>query len=270
MQGTKKQRKPPLRWLRPAGGATALMRFNGVNQWVNLDGNPNLAFAGDFTVSVFCSVSAFKTNIPFGNVRIGGTQPGMIHAHLPFSGSHIHVPIVRVVPSGAQTNRVILFQQNSQALHHIVYVRRGANYEIYLSGILMTVVPVTVDPFTVANNPWSLGRSLSWGGGLWVVNNGWFWNGNIGHASWYDRALTQDEIRALHRFRGIVPESAKPACVAYYPLQPDTHDAANLKTLDKVGELNGKPPFDGTLVNFTAAALNDNSAYRNFHTLNAI
>jgi len=89
------------------------------------------------------------------------------------------------------------------------------------------------------------------------------------HKCFFNRTLTETEIRSIHRNGGIIPESTHAACVAHYPM---THREGNT-LFDVVEQYNYAKvtplvPYHATLQNFTAAQhTGDNqSAYKDFYT----
>lgn len=100
--------------------------------------------------------------------------------------------------------------RNSKTLCTVTF--DGITYKVFLNGALknslMSGSP-NVPNFDISNTPYYLGNRSS----LLDV-----FDGTISNLSWFNRALTQQEISYIHTQGGLIPESAHESCVAHYPL----------------------------------------------------
>lgn len=74
--------------------------------------------------------------------------------------------------------------------YHLVGVRDGDEVKLYLDGKLVSTTEA--GPADVSTGPLSVGRAQ------YAAEKGDFWNGSIDQVSVFDRALTADEVSALH------------------------------------------------------------------------
>ena len=99
-----------------------------------------------------------------------------------------------------------------------------------------------------------------------------YFKGFIGNVSVFNGALTEAEIRSIHRHGGLLPESTHEACVAHY-----VADRQGMVMWDVVGQYNYKKrelglpeltPYHANLVNFTPTQTegSQQSAYVDFYT----
>lgn len=95
---------------------------------------------------------------------------------------------------------------------HISVTYDGNDYILYVNGNVANTITSTA-PNTGVND-------LS--GCTYVIGNRTNFldaaDGKLSHFSWFNRALTRQEINYIHRNGGLVPESAHENCVAHYPL----------------------------------------------------
>ncbi|MER5279179.1 LamG-like jellyroll fold domain-containing protein [Streptomyces sp. NPDC002809] len=157
------------------------LKFNGEGQFAQTDG-PVVDTTGDYTVSAWASLDALPGNYATVVSQDGRRQENPFYLQYGQGGFAFSTP-------GAHRARLEMKPELGQ-WYHVVGVRSGDEIKLYVDGRLAaTAAAGTAD---VSTGALSVGRA-KWSGG-----NTDFWNGSVDQVAVYDRALTGDEVSALH------------------------------------------------------------------------
>nr|WSW70712.1 PA14 domain-containing protein [Streptomyces sp. NBC_00995] len=157
------------------------LKFNGEGQYAQTDG-PVLDTTGDYTVSAWASLDALPGNYATIVSQDGRRQENPFYLQYGQGGFAFSTP-------GAHRARLDMTPELGR-WYHVVGVRSGDEIRLYVDGRLAaTSAAGTAD---VSTGALSVGRA-KWSGG-----NTDFWNGSVDQVAVYDRALTADEVSALH------------------------------------------------------------------------
>lgn len=157
------------------------LKFNGQGQYAQTDG-PVLDTTGDYTVSAWASLDALPGNYATIVSQDGRRQENPFYLQYGQGGFAFSTP-------GAHRARLEMTPELGR-WYHVVGVRSGDEIKLYVDGKLAaTSAAGTAD---VSTGALSVGRA-KWSGG-----NTDFWNGSVDQVAVYDKALTADEVSALH------------------------------------------------------------------------
>ncbi|WP_329542720.1 LamG-like jellyroll fold domain-containing protein [Streptomyces sp. NBC_01358] len=157
------------------------LKFNGEGQYAQTDG-PVVDTTGDYTVSAWASLDALPGNYATIVSQDGRRQENPFYLQYGQGGFAFSTP-------GAHRARVEMTPEIGR-WYHVVGVRSGDEIKLYVDGKLAaTSAAGTAD---VSTGALSVGRA-KWSGG-----NTDFWNGSVDQVAVFDKALTADEVSALH------------------------------------------------------------------------
>ncbi|MDT9687328.1 LamG-like jellyroll fold domain-containing protein [Streptomyces sp. P9(2023)] len=165
------------------GVSGSALKFDGQGQYAETDG-PVLDTTTSYTVSAWATLDALP-----GNYATVVSQDGRRQEN-PFYLQYGQGAFAFSTPGGNRARYVTTPEPGRW--YHLVGVRDAARNEIrlYVDGAL--VATATSGPADVGTGPLSVGRAR-WGGG-----NVDFWKGSVDQVHAYDRALTGEEVAALH------------------------------------------------------------------------
>ncbi|MFG2674928.1 LamG-like jellyroll fold domain-containing protein [Streptomyces sp. NPDC048445] len=164
-----------------AGVHGSALKFDGEGQYAETDG-PVVDTTGDYTVSAWASLDALPGNYATIVSQDGRRQENPFYLQYGQGGFAFSTP-------GAHRARLELKPELGQ-WYHVVGVRSGDESTLYVDGKLAATAPA--GSADVSSGALSVGRA-KWSGG-----NTDFWNGSIDNVKVYDKALTADEVSALH------------------------------------------------------------------------
>ncbi|MEU1495199.1 LamG-like jellyroll fold domain-containing protein [Streptomyces sp. NPDC005776] len=163
------------------GARGSALKFNGEGQYAQTDG-PVVDTTGDYTVSAWASLDALPGNYATVVSQDGRRQENPFYLQYGQGAFAFSTP-------GAHRARLEMTPELGR-WYHVVGVRSGDEIKLYVDGKLAaTAAAGTAD---VSTGPLSVGRA-KWSGG-----NTDFWNGSVDQVAVYDKALTADEVSALH------------------------------------------------------------------------
>lgn len=160
----------------------------------------------------------------------------------------------------ATENISLIFNKAKNEKTNLIVTYDGIAYKAFLNGkeeySVNSGFPNTAN-FDLSGAPFRIGNRLS----LASITNG-----TISNYSWFNRALTPQEISYIHTQGGLIPESAHESCVAHYPLTQRQYFKASadfiikhpqfalndLIALDVVGQYNYAKPT-GPIASFSDA-----------------
>jgi hypothetical protein len=157
------------------------LKFNGQGQYAETSG-PVVDTTGDYTVSAWVSLDA----IP-GNYATAVSQDGR-RIENPFYLQYGQGAFAFSTPGGNRARLEV--KPELGQWYHLVGVRSGDRAELYVDGKLAATTAAGVAD--VSTGPLSVGRAK------WSGQKGDFWNGSIDQVRVYDKALTGQEVTALH------------------------------------------------------------------------
>ncbi|MET7645210.1 LamG-like jellyroll fold domain-containing protein [Streptomyces sp. NPDC005426] len=164
-----------------AGVRGSALKFNGQGQYAQTDG-PVVDTTGDYTVSAWASLDALPGNYATVVSQDGRRQENPFYLQYGQGAFAFSTP-------GAHRARLEMTPELGR-WYHLVGVRSGDEIKLYVDGELAaTAAAGTAD---VSTGALSVGRA-KWSGG-----NTDFWNGSVDQVAVYDKALTADEVSALH------------------------------------------------------------------------
>ena len=161
------------------------LSFDGVNDYMEVPDSPSLDITDEITIEAWAylkSTNAEALVAKNENVIVTGFWSNRTHLRL---GSDT------VYGSTVTTG---------QWYHYIATIKDIGSYrelKIYLNGVL-DVSKETTEDFVINSNPWTIGQE--WDNG----NPSDFFNGIIDEVRIYNRALSEEEIRALYE-QGVAP-----------------------------------------------------------------
>ncbi|MFJ3529978.1 LamG-like jellyroll fold domain-containing protein [Streptomyces sp. NPDC090132] len=164
-----------------AGVHGSALKFDGEGQYAETDG-PVVDTTGDYTVSAWASLDALPGNYATIVSQDGRRQENPFYLQYGQGGFAFSTP-------GAHRARLESKPELGQ-WYHVVGVRSGDEIKLYVDGKLAATAPA--GSADVSSGALSVGRA-KWSGG-----NTDFWNGSIDNVKVYDKALTADEVSALH------------------------------------------------------------------------
>ncbi|MDF9874092.1 LamG-like jellyroll fold domain-containing protein [[Kitasatospora] papulosa] len=157
------------------------LKFNGEGQYAQTDG-PVVDTTGDYTVSAWASLDALPGNYATVVSQDGRRQENPFYLQYGQGAFAFSTP-------GAHRARLEIKPELGH-WYHLVGVRSGDEIKLYVDGKLAsTAAAGTAD---VSSGALSVGRA-KWSGG-----NVDFWNGSVDQVKVYDKALTDQEVTALH------------------------------------------------------------------------
>ncbi|MFF7340236.1 LamG-like jellyroll fold domain-containing protein [Streptomyces sp. NPDC008163] len=157
------------------------LKFNGEGQYAETNG-PVVDTTGDYTVSAWASLDALPGN--YGTVV---SQDGRRQEN-PFYLQYGQGAFAFSTP-GAHRARAEMTPELGH-WYHLVGVRSGDQIKLYVDGKLASTAPA--GPADVSSGALSVGRAK------WSGNNTDFWNGSVDQVQVFDKALTDQEVAALH------------------------------------------------------------------------
>ncbi|MEU5716306.1 LamG-like jellyroll fold domain-containing protein [Streptomyces sp. NPDC020403] len=157
------------------------LKFNGEGQFAQTDG-PVIDTTGDYTVSAWASLDALPGNYATVVSQDGRRQENPFYLQYGQGAFAFSTP-------GAHRARLEVTPELGR-WYHLVGVRSGDRIKLYVDGKLAATAEAgTAD---VSSGALSVGRA-KWSGG-----NTDFWNGSVDQVRVYDKALTDQEVSALH------------------------------------------------------------------------
>ncbi|MFK4021989.1 LamG-like jellyroll fold domain-containing protein [Streptomyces albogriseolus] len=172
------------------GGATwttgvsgSALKFDGQTQSAQTDG-PVLDTTGSYTVSAWVTLDALP-----GNYATAVSQDGRRQAS-PFYLQYGQGAFAFSTPDGRRA--LLETRPELGRWYHLVGVRDGATNQITLYVDGAKAATVTGGPNYVGSGPLAVGRAK------WNGDDTDFWNGSVDEVHAYDKALTAEEVTALH------------------------------------------------------------------------
>ncbi|MGC2999573.1 LamG-like jellyroll fold domain-containing protein [Streptomyces sp. G35A] len=165
------------------GVSGSALRFDGRGQYAETDG-PVLDTTGSYSVSAWVTLDALP-----GNYATAVSQDGRRQAS-PFYLQYGQGAFAFSTPGGQRAR--LETRPETGRWYHLVGVRDGASGQIklYVDGELAATA--TAGPHYVGTGPLAVGRAQ------WNGENTDFWNGAVDQVHAYDKALTAEEVSALH------------------------------------------------------------------------
>ncbi|WP_217168932.1 LamG-like jellyroll fold domain-containing protein [Streptomyces sp. AC512_CC834] len=166
-----------------SGVSGSALAFDGQGQYAETDG-PVLDTTGSYSVSAWVTLDELP-----GNYATAVSQDGSRQAS-PFYLQYGQGAFAFSTP-GEQRARLVTTPETGR-WYHLVGVRDGASNQIklYVDGELAATA--AAGPNYVGSGPFVVGRA-QWGGA-----DTDFWNGAVDEVHAYDKALTDEEVSALH------------------------------------------------------------------------
>ncbi|MGV9918286.1 LamG-like jellyroll fold domain-containing protein [Streptomyces cellulosae] len=165
------------------GVSGSALKFDGQGQFAQTDG-PVLDTTGSYTVSAWVTLDALP-----GNYATAVSQDGRRQAS-PFYLQYGQGAFAFSTPAGQRARLEI--RPELGRWYHLVGVRDGATNQITLYVDGKKAATVTGGPNYVGSGPLAVGRAK------WNGDDTDFWNGSVDEVHAYDRALTAEEVTALH------------------------------------------------------------------------
>lgn len=163
-----------------SGGA---LKFDGQGQFAQTDG-PVLDTTGSYTVSAWVTLDALP-----GNYATAVSQDGRRQAS-PFYLQYGQGAFAFSTPDGQRAR--LETRPELGRWYHLVGVRDGATNQISLYVDGEKAATVAGGPNYVGSGPLAVGRAK------WNGDDTDFWNGSVDEVHAYDKALTAEEVTALH------------------------------------------------------------------------
>ncbi|MBQ1090039.1 LamG-like jellyroll fold domain-containing protein [Streptomyces sp. B93] len=165
------------------GVSGSALKFDGRGQYAATDG-PVLDTTGSYSVAAWVRLDALP-----GNYATAVSQDGRRQAS-PFYLQYGQGAFAFSLPGG-QRARLVTTPETGR-WYHLVGVRDDATHQIklYVDGKLAATA--TSGPNYVSTGPLAVGRAQ------WEGNDTDFWNGAVDEVHAYDKALTAEEVSALH------------------------------------------------------------------------
>ncbi|GAA2989537.1 LamG domain-containing protein [Streptomyces flavovirens] len=163
------------------GVHSSALKFDGAGQYAQTDG-PVVDTTGDYTVSAWASLDALPGNYATVVSQDGRRQENPFYLQYGQGAFAFSTP-------GAHRARLEVTPELGR-WYHLVGVRSGDRIKLYVDGALAATE--TAGSADVSSGPLSVGRA-KWSGG-----NTDFWNGSVDQVRVYDKALTDQEVKALH------------------------------------------------------------------------
>ncbi|MFJ4915579.1 LamG-like jellyroll fold domain-containing protein [Streptomyces sp. NPDC088726] len=157
------------------------LKFNGAGQYAQTTG-PAVDTTGDYTVSAWASLDALP-----GNYATAVSQDGR-RTENPFYLQYGQGAFAFSTPGGKRARAELTPETGKW--YHLVGVRDGDELKLYVDGSLKATAQA--GPADASTGPLSVGR------GQYAGEKGDFWNGSIDQVRVYDKALTAEEVSALH------------------------------------------------------------------------
>ncbi|MFJ1928521.1 LamG-like jellyroll fold domain-containing protein [Streptomyces sp. NPDC088131] len=157
------------------------LKFNGAGQYAQTTG-PAVDTTGDYTVSAWASLDALP-----GNYATAVSQDGR-RTENPFYLQYGQGAFAFSTPGGKRARAELTPETGKW--YHLVGVRDGDELKLYVDGSLKATAHA--GPADASTGPLSVGR------GQYAAEKGDFWNGSIDQVRVYDKALTAEEVSALH------------------------------------------------------------------------
>ncbi|WP_371774633.1 LamG-like jellyroll fold domain-containing protein [Streptomyces sp. NBC_01438] len=157
------------------------LKFNGEGQYAQTAG-PAVDTTGDYTVSAWASLDALP-----GNYATAVSQDGR-RTENPFYLQYGQGAFAFSTPGGKRARAEMTPETGKW--YHLVGVRDGDELKLYVDGSLKATAQA--GPADASTGPLSVGR------GQYAGEKGDFWNGSVDQVRVYDKALTADEVSALH------------------------------------------------------------------------
>ncbi|NEA80752.1 glycoside hydrolase family 2 [Actinospica acidiphila] len=159
------------------------LKFDGQSQFARTDG-PVLDTTGSYTVSAWVTLDALP-----GNYATAVSQDGRRQAS-PFYLQYGQGAFAFSTPAGQRAR--LETRPELGRWYHLVGVRDGATNQISLYVDGKKAATVTGGPNYVGSGPLAVGRAK------WNGDDTDFWNGSVDEVHAYDKALTAEEVTALH------------------------------------------------------------------------
>ncbi|WP_328908505.1 PA14 domain-containing protein [Streptomyces sp. NBC_00234] len=157
------------------------LRFDGQGQYAETAG-PVVDTTGSYSVSAWASADTLP-----GNYATVVSQDGR-RTENPFYLQYGQGAFAFSTPGGHRAR--VEMQPDTGRWYHLVGVRDGDEIKLYVDGELAATA--AAGPADVSTGPLSVGRAK------YAGQNGDFWNGSVDQVRVYDKALTAQEVSALH------------------------------------------------------------------------
>jgi len=247
----------------------SMLSFNGVDQYVDCGVNDNVKNAvdydKDFSISLFIHITQVESGVSLRllsqfDVYSGGNSRGVNMFISYISGNEYAIHLLIAESSGAANSRYFVrvnknFKINK--IYHVAVNHYGASSsgQWFINGVSESSYVTTngvVDASVQVDN-WPLRFG--------IPTSASSWNGNINYLTFFNRTLTETEIRSIHQLGGVLPESTHEACVGNYVAQPGAR-----KMWDVVGQYNYAKvtqleAHHGQFINFSDAELAKTDTY---------
>ncbi|MFF8104002.1 LamG-like jellyroll fold domain-containing protein [Streptomyces sp. NPDC016640] len=168
-------------WTTGVGGSA--LKFDGQGQYAQTDG-PVLDTTGSYTVSAWVTLDSLP-----GNYATALSQDGRRQAS-PFYLQYGQGAFAFSTPDGQRAR--LETRPETGRWYHLVGVRDDAANRITLYVDGERAATATAGPAYIGSGPLAVGRAQ------WNGENTDFWNGSVDQVRAYDRALTAEEVSALH------------------------------------------------------------------------
>lgn len=205
--------------------AESLLAFNGVNQYANAGNNTNLNALDVNKDFALCYWVNLKTTVS-GQATLFDKRQGNKRF-----GLRIQSNFLRFDLSDGINARSFILQKAIQANNYVFVAINYLSNNKTISARINTVELATSIQ-DVGNSPAI--NSIVNTAPLFIggVSNGYA-NVAINHLTFFNRTLTETEIKLIHRPGGYLPQSTHAACVAHY-----VTDRQGMKLWDVVGQYN--------------------------------
>lgn len=193
------------------------LRFNGVDQYVDLGSPTKLNFTTAFTVSYFIKINTIPaTNASFHVGRHSDTTNRSWFIGQPNSGA-ITFSINTTGLIGSNNTNVSSSSLVEERWYHVAGVYSPSTYlRIYINGVLdnenTTSIPAS---FFSGTNTTKIGERSE------VL--GVFMDADMAYLQMFDSALSSEQIYQIATTGGLIPQSAHESCILNMPFQQDKY-----------------------------------------------
>lgn len=203
--------------------------FNGINQYIEVENDPFI-FSDSFSINCFLKPKqGGELEIVLGKDDGIGGIPGTNRGYSLYSYNITTIPFVYFTVfdddniNNLITTGIVTYSEYRYNRWHMITTvfNSGNNIQLYINGKLVKTVTTTI----TRHRQSTVTANFNIGG----YRESYNYSGQIAHVSLYSKALNEGEIRYLHRYVGLIPESAHGNCVGYYDLQQ--RDDINSTTL---------------------------------------
>lgn len=188
----------------------SMMSFDGVDDYVLL--SPNPAEFLNFTNTDSFSISFYTNKDTAFNTRIFSKEVAGVRSYfITISNNQF---IFSILDDTSQKHFTVNDNTLLNTIKHYCITFEGngvsaSNIKMYINGILVHNVSQIIDNFITNTGFAYIARNS--------VNNARF-QGLVSNFSVYNKVLSHNEVKSLHRWGGYIPQELHASCIAYYPL----------------------------------------------------